>query len=508
MAVSTTTRRISYTGNGATLAFAYPFRILDAAHLKVYVDTVLQSSGYAVSGVGGATGGTVTFSAAPANGAVVLLLRDVPLTQTVDTQNNETILEDVLDTSLDKLTMIAQQIAENIGRSPTLGAADVDGSGAYAANGNRISNLGAPTAQTDAARVADISAIVAAAGNVPSPLAGDAGKFLKASGAAAFGWTAAASSDLSDFAEAARDTIGAALVAGTNITITVNDAGDTITITNTGPTTSDVSAAIEANRAFRSQCAQMGPKGNDNNPNFLPATSGSLLLQTQNITASDPLIVHASQGRGGRTASITANITWSPLASSSTVFLGLTIDANGTATPFSTTTAPIYQRGGVPSTTNGQYTYVIGSRTMYLGDGSAANKVYAVFVGECTTSGSAVTATVAYAFEGRMCSPQTAIPAGGTITTFNHNIGVRPDFFDVMIANVTTQHGYSPGDVLRAFGDSTSNNQTPLGMVTGRNSAQVNYGTTLIVPVRTTGAIASITRTSWEYIFYADRGWD
>jgi hypothetical protein len=35
-------------------------------------------------------------------------------------------------------------------------------------------------------------------------------------------------------AEAVRDTIGAALVAGSNITITVNDAGDTITIAATG----------------------------------------------------------------------------------------------------------------------------------------------------------------------------------------------------------------------------------------------------------------------------------
>jgi len=508
MAVSTTTRRVSYTGNGATLAFVYPFRILDASHLKVYVDTVLQASGYAVSGVGGATGGTVTFSAAPANGAVVLLLRDVPLTQTVDTQNNETILEDVLDASLDKLTMIAQQIAENIGRSPTLGAADVDGSGAYNANGNRIANVGAPQAQTDGARVQDISAIVAAAGNVPSPLSGDAGKFLKATGAAAFGWTAAASTDIADFAEAARDAIGAALVAGANIAITVNDAGDTITIANTGPTSADIATAVEADRVFRSQCSQFGPRDSSGNPNFLPATSASLLLQTQNITSTNPLVVHAAQGRGGRTAVITSDVTWSPLASSSTLFLGMTIAADGTATLFSTATAPVYQRGGSPSTTNGQYTYIIAERTMYLGNGTTADKVYAVFVGECVTSGSGVTSTAAYAYEGRYRSPQTAIPVGGSITTFTHNVGVRPDFFDLHIVNLTSQHGYSPGDVLRGFNDVTGNNQVSMGMVAGRNSAQALYNTTLVIPVRTTGALAAITRTSWEYIFYADRGWD
>ena len=37
-----------------------------------------------------------------------------------------------------------------------------------------------------------------------------------------------------DFAEAARDVVGAALVAGSNVTITVSDAGDTITIASSG----------------------------------------------------------------------------------------------------------------------------------------------------------------------------------------------------------------------------------------------------------------------------------
>lgn len=41
-------------------------------------------------------------------------------------------------------------------------------------------------------------------------------------------------SQVTDLAEAVRDTVGTALVAGSNITITVNDAGDTITIASTG----------------------------------------------------------------------------------------------------------------------------------------------------------------------------------------------------------------------------------------------------------------------------------
>jgi hypothetical protein len=42
-----------------------------------------------------------------------------------------------------------------------------------------------------------------------------------------------ASSDLSDFAEAVRDRLGATLVAGTGITVTVDDPGDTVTIATT-----------------------------------------------------------------------------------------------------------------------------------------------------------------------------------------------------------------------------------------------------------------------------------
>lgn len=40
--------------------------------------------------------------------------------------------------------------------------------------------------------------------------------------------------DTTSEAERIRDVIGAALVAGTNVTITVDDAGDTITIASTG----------------------------------------------------------------------------------------------------------------------------------------------------------------------------------------------------------------------------------------------------------------------------------
>ena len=80
MSLSTESNRVVATGDGATTVFSFNRLLYDATHLQVYVGGVLQSSGYTVSGVPG-TSTFVTFSAAPAASAQVLLLRVVPLTQ-------------------------------------------------------------------------------------------------------------------------------------------------------------------------------------------------------------------------------------------------------------------------------------------------------------------------------------------------------------------------------------------------------------------------------------------
>ena len=74
MTISTTTNRWSYAGNGVTTVFAYTNKIFAATDLKIYLDGVLQVSGYAVSGVGVVSGGSVTFTPAPANGVAVTIV--------------------------------------------------------------------------------------------------------------------------------------------------------------------------------------------------------------------------------------------------------------------------------------------------------------------------------------------------------------------------------------------------------------------------------------------------
>jgi hypothetical protein len=109
MSVNTTTNKISYTGDGTTTIFAYNFKILDATHLVVYLNGVVQTNGYSVTGVGADAGGGVVFGTAPNSGVAVFLQRIVPLTQPVSTVDNATILSSVLDVALDRVTMQVQQ---------------------------------------------------------------------------------------------------------------------------------------------------------------------------------------------------------------------------------------------------------------------------------------------------------------------------------------------------------------------------------------------------------------
>lgn len=73
MAVSAQTPRVVHTGDGTSVAFTYPFPIAQSTDLDVYVGSTLQAtSAYTVTGAGNPAGGTVTFAAAPANGASVV----------------------------------------------------------------------------------------------------------------------------------------------------------------------------------------------------------------------------------------------------------------------------------------------------------------------------------------------------------------------------------------------------------------------------------------------------
>lgn len=118
MAVSLTDTYKTFTGTGSSATYATGIYANAASQIKVYVNEVLQTLGddYTLNGVGVSTG--VDVVATFASGAAVRVQRETDITQLVDTQNNETILEDVLDAAFDKLTMIAQETDASVARAP------------------------------------------------------------------------------------------------------------------------------------------------------------------------------------------------------------------------------------------------------------------------------------------------------------------------------------------------------------------------------------------------------
>jgi hypothetical protein len=110
MPVSVQTPYAAYIGNGSNKVFVYPFRIIVATDIKVYVDDVLQASGYSVSAVGNPAGGNVTFTTAPINGAQVVLRRETELSRDTDYTEGGALRAETLDSDFDRIWMAIQDV--------------------------------------------------------------------------------------------------------------------------------------------------------------------------------------------------------------------------------------------------------------------------------------------------------------------------------------------------------------------------------------------------------------
>ena len=124
MTVSSSTAKVSYSGNSSTVAFAVNFYFLADSHLKVVsraangTETVKTlTTDYTVTGAGNPSGGTVTMLTAPATGTTLVIARNVPITQLTDYTANDPFPAETHEQALDKLTMETQQINEAVARS-------------------------------------------------------------------------------------------------------------------------------------------------------------------------------------------------------------------------------------------------------------------------------------------------------------------------------------------------------------------------------------------------------
>lgn len=268
-------------------------------------------------------------------------------------------------------------------------------------------------------------------------------------------------------------------------------AGTDTTRAVTPATLAPVLAAIT--RGGSRQTALSGPVDSSG----LPAFGGSTGSTT--VTASGTLIVTAANGWNAsgaldRVGSIT-NPSWTGLSINGAMYLYLDVSADGSCTPAATTLAPVYQEGGAYSTTSGQFTFNASEMVGKVGDGSAANQTYRVFVGQVTVSGNVVTAITWYALRGRYESPWFAV-AASTAYARSHNLGVMPSDYRVLFSETSTGTN-ARRPIERSSGSST-------GFFV---SAVSSTGLTLNASVNIALSTTDTALSSGYYKLICERGW-
>ncbi|TWA74178.1 endosialidase-like protein [Azospirillum brasilense] len=109
--------RRSYDVGAPQTAFVIPFPFFSAADIRCSVGGLeLASDGFSVTGAGQSAGGSLTLATSAAN-TVVTIWRDVAIKRTSDFPDSGPLRPSVLNTDLDRLTAINQQLNDKLNRS-------------------------------------------------------------------------------------------------------------------------------------------------------------------------------------------------------------------------------------------------------------------------------------------------------------------------------------------------------------------------------------------------------
>lgn len=123
--------RQDFLGNGTAGPFSFQFMIASTNDLLVYVDGALKTftTHYTVSGAGSESGFTITFTTGnePATNAKCTVIRNEPLTQTLDLQRAGNFPSQAAEAQWDKGIRLMQQLHERVNRAPVMSVPDSRG---------------------------------------------------------------------------------------------------------------------------------------------------------------------------------------------------------------------------------------------------------------------------------------------------------------------------------------------------------------------------------------------
>ena len=124
MTVSTLTSRVQFSPNGVSVLFPVSFKFLDETDLVVILtdangvdSTLTYLTDYTVAGAGDESGGSITTIATYATGTKLTIYRDLDATQNTDYVANDSFPAETHEDALDKLTMLIQELEDELGRT-------------------------------------------------------------------------------------------------------------------------------------------------------------------------------------------------------------------------------------------------------------------------------------------------------------------------------------------------------------------------------------------------------
>jgi hypothetical protein len=131
MTVSSVLTRVAYSGDGVTAAFPVPFSFLNASDLEVIQRTIATgaeslrslSTHYTVSGGGGGTG-TVTAVVPPSVAVQWIIRRNTAPVQLTDYTPHDPFPAETHERAIDRITMRAQELGEELARALKLPKTD------------------------------------------------------------------------------------------------------------------------------------------------------------------------------------------------------------------------------------------------------------------------------------------------------------------------------------------------------------------------------------------------